>query len=100
MPIDNAVEQLMLLKTLLETTGALHDAQILQLEGWAKVAYPAKSVELRIDIPSKICEFHLKMKPKAKIKSQAKKREWMQKGVKWLLGDLWSIKIYNGTKRL
>jgi hypothetical protein len=100
MALDNAVEQLMLLKTLFESTGALHEAQVLQLEGWAKVAYPAKSVELRLDIPSKVCEFHLKLKPKSKVKSMAKKRAWMLSGIKWLLGEQWTIKVYNGKKAL
>jgi hypothetical protein len=100
MALDNAVEQLMMLKELFATTGALHQAQAMQLEGWAKVAYKATSVELRLDIPTKICEFHLKLKPKAKVKSQNKKRLWILSGVKWLLGEHWTVKVFVGKKSL
>lgn len=100
MALDNAVEQLMMLRELFQTTGVLHHAQALQCEGWAKVAYPAKAVELRLDIPQRLIEFHLTLKPKSKIKSMAKKRAWLLGGVKWLLGDQWTVKVYAGNKQL
>lgn len=83
----------MLLRALTESTGILHDAQVLQLK-----MYPlfyiehARSAEVHVNLEDKEVDFYVKVKGKEPANFDAKCEE-LNKAVKWLLGPAWLVRV-------
>lgn len=98
---DKILEQLALLRKLTETTSIIHDAQVIQLQGWVRLAFKGVTkIELRFDFTGKVCEYHLTMAPRIKVKSTSAKKKWLTKNVQFLLGEDWRVVLYKGEKKL
>lgn len=97
-------QQLQMLKEQTRLTGALHEAQVLQLKNWPLVVFQdASGSEFTWDPDKKYVAFVVKIPPRcpSRLRSEAwwKKRvgalnQWVQE----LLGDEWYIKVRVGKK--
>lgn len=96
----STTEQLLVLRGLTETTGALHEAQVFNLKMWGRLAAPhAKSVELAIEMDEKIVEFRL-IEAKKAPKNLKDLLGGLDRSVKFLLGDKWKVVVVKGDKIL
>lgn len=104
-------EQLMVLRAMTETTGVLHEAQILQLRYWPLAAFPhVSSVTIAYDTGrnhdgedsgKRVMEFRVKVDPKKRAPKNIKKRfEVLDQSVKDLLGPTWTVRVKAGNKKL
>lgn len=112
-------EQLMTLRGMTESTGAIHEAQILQLKYWIRLAVPhaVKYADMEISVPDedgtndKIVRYHVQLPDPQKkwlglkVEDGAPKNfsELLQgliRSVHDLLGPDWKVEIYNGDKIL
>jgi hypothetical protein len=100
--LNDLTEQLLSLRALTRITGALHEAQILQLKLWPFVLYPKIKYELRINQDTKTIEYLMQIKGKVEHKF-----EEFEEGVQWLLGPEWLLKVsvngksaFKGTRRI
>ena len=87
-------QQLLVLKQMTQTTGMLHEAQILQLKLWPYVLFPKTKVKytLKIDPTKKQIEYEFIGKyPKGKW-------EVLERDIQWLLGDEWYLLVRVGPK--
>lgn len=100
-------EQLLLLRSMTERTGILHEAQILQLKMYPiAMIETSKSAEIKINVEGKTVDFHLKM-DKSKNPELEKQCERVSEAVKWLLGPDWLVRlkvrdktIYRGARTI
>lgn len=109
----NVKEQLQLLKAQTALTGALHDAQVLQLKMWPLVAFDtATTSEFTWDPEEKLVTFNVNFPKKMKFPQL----DWwkvrvdaLQSWVYELLGDNWRIVVnvtgsksrsFSGTRRI
>ena len=88
-------EQLKLLQAFSRTTGALHEAQILQLKAWPRVAF-AKLIkhEVTWNIVTKKVIFNVYLQEKIKVLKEFTTRcRVLSTNVKEMLGDDWAVRI-------
>jgi hypothetical protein len=86
-------EQLLLLRSMTERTGILHEAQLLQLKMYPiAMITNSKSAEIKVDIEGKVIDFFLKLdkKKNAELEIQC---ERVSEAVKWLLGPDWLVRV-------
>lgn len=98
--MENPALQLAMLRRITEMTGALHEAQILQLKMWPLYAFPeCMSCEFTWDVVTKTVNYRLKMKPGTRFnKDREKAGLELESSIRQLLGDSWSISITVGRK--
>lgn len=89
-------EQLMVLRAVTKTTEVIHEAQILQLKSWGRVAFDfMTSLEFEVDPESKFVEYRGKIK--GKLPKKATRRfEAVKRSVNWLFGDEWVTRVKVG----
>lgn len=87
--------QLMVLRQVTEMTGALHEAQVLQLKMWPLVAAPhAASSEFTWDGKKKEIDFTLTLnKKKRPPKDLVERFKGFDRSVKAMLGEDWLVRI-------
>lgn len=105
-----AVQQIEMLKELTRTTGALHEAQVLNLKLWPLCVFDmASTSEFTWDPELKSVTFTMSMPKKAKTPKLSVLKERvtiLNKWVQALLGDEWMIhvklagKTYNGSRKI
>lgn len=99
METDKFFEQLMLLRGMTEATGILHDAQVLQLQGYGYVFSPnITKCEVSVNLDKHEIDYHISTDRKkvADFKSRCKMlTEWVHK----LLGPTWMVRVVNTTGR-
>jgi hypothetical protein len=98
---DNTLEQLMLLRGMTQTTGALHDAQVLQLKYWPKLVAGDCALESRVDTFKKVVIYAFKTSlfkrlPKNFDVACHNLSKWTQV----LLGSEWSVNVVVNEKQL
>jgi hypothetical protein len=84
--------QLQQLKTLTITTGALHEAQVLQLKNYPHVLPDLKKSEVSVDIVNRIITYDLDFKVKAGKNIKTLKPECVAI-TKWIRTILWDDTI-------
>lgn len=87
--------KLALLRTLTETTGVLHEAQVLQLKYWPWILFThiADSVA-EVDLERRTVNFRLTIGDDDPPQDLDKRYRVMDEWVKSLLGDRWYIRIW------
>lgn len=94
--LDDATNQLLMLKELTKETGVLHEAQALQLRMWSMLAvsHALNFPEIRFGWEDREIEFLFKkLKKKEQPKDFNLRLENMVKWVHWLLGDEYLVRI-------
>lgn len=92
-------DQLMVLRGLLASTGALHEAQVMQLKMWGGVAFGAGGWEINVDVDRRVLAYKLKRVPR-NLKQTAKLVAGLDRSVHWLLGPEWCLHVLVGKKPL
>jgi hypothetical protein len=73
--------------------GALHEAQVLQLKIWPKLAFDyAKKHETKVNLEKRIVDVHLVAAKRPK--NFVPRANGFCESVRWLLGQEWMIRIY------
>jgi len=90
-------EQLILLRDLFERTGALHEAQALQLRSWPFCVMPKiDKAEAVLDVSEKLVQYDWTGPPAKPPSKTSFQNLW--KWVRTLLGDSWKLCVkYNGA---
>ncbi len=95
-PNDQA-EQLLALRDLTKRTGALHEAQVLQLKLWPRIVFQAStSAKFDVNIEKFQVTFNitngkLPKLPSKQVISPAVARQTLNEWVKFLLGPEWAV---------
>lgn len=97
---DEVLEQLMILRGMTKATGALHEAQVLQLKMYPMVMLSnSVSSEFTFDWENRSVEFKVQTKGK-RDKDFDKRMDCLDKSVKTLLGDEYLVVVnINGKKK-
>lgn len=91
--MSDPMEQLLLLRGMTKATGALHEAQVLQLKMYPLVMLSnSVSSEFTFDWEKRTVEFAIKTKGK-QDKDFDKRMEYLDKSVKMLLGDEYLVTV-------
>jgi hypothetical protein len=103
MSISDVEEQLMMLKRMTVTTGAIHEAQKLQLINYPRMSAKIKAVTTKVDVAKKTVYFECQAKTKV-YKSGKFENELFENIVTWVRILLWDesrvvIKV-NGKREL
>lgn len=93
------IEQLAAMKTMTLTTGAIHEAQALQLRNYPLLIEGVKSSKVLVDIDHKIVTYKLKMK-RGKFDSVAGCKRITEIIQKYLLWDTTTVVFMVGDKVL
>lgn len=95
-PSDSALEaQIGTLKALTANTGALHEAQALQLKTWPLMIIPdSTKAEAEFDYKGKSVVYKVKRSKKSKIKDIDLRAKALTQYTRTLLGDEYNIEIY------
>ena len=103
-------QQLLSLRVLTSQTGALHEAQVLQLKMWGGIAFhhlKAGQWEAAADIPAKTLTYKLQNGKKPAKMVFARTVAILDQSIHWLLGDDWMLTveengnlIYQGQRTL
>lgn len=93
MPLDQTfAEQLVVLRGMTERTGALHEAQVLQLKMWPPIFLGSKGHTFSWDFESKRMTFDIQL-PWHKKKVNARGLNALADAVRFLLGDDWTVVV-------
>lgn len=93
--VDPSLEQqLLMLRDLTARTGALHEAQVLQLKWWPLTLFThSKKCEAQVNVEGKEVTYVI-VQTKGKPPKDIKKRyEALNEWTKWLLGNEWVVRI-------
>jgi hypothetical protein len=95
-------EQLYYLRGLTRRTGALHEAQVVQLRRWPLLVAPhASSCEFAWDSDTKTIEFRLRLIPGKRAPANlAKRLKVLDGSVKLLLGEDCLVRVRAGSRTL
>lgn len=98
---DNELSiQLAQLRSFTSVYGALHEAQVLQLKLWPRVAIPnSKSSEAHVNCETSFVKIIAKTVGKSD-KKQPERTEALARSIQWMLGDQWYVMIFDGPKKL
>lgn len=98
--VNDVQKQLMMLRGLTKTTGMLHEAQVLQLKHWPRIAIPHSTYsEFAFSHEKHLVEFRIKTKGKAP--GDLKLRlGGLTESVRDLLGPEYTVRIKDGKKKL
>lgn len=92
MPSSNDwTQQLMTLRALTATTGAMHEAQVLQLKMWGSIAFGERTWEAGVDVETKTVTYQL-AKGK-RLKALANRVAALDRSIHWLLGEDWALRV-------
>lgn len=95
---DPTWEKLGILRELTRKTGALYEPQVIQLRLWPLVFLDASEAEAEFIYDTRQITFKVKIKKKpVKFKERL---EFLDKAVKQLLGDEYSVLVYRGNKEV
>lgn len=94
------VEQILILKNLTKTTGAIHEAQLNQLRIWFQLLFEEidpNTAQLNWSIPedksAPVVTYSFKMKNKKYLENKQMQALILLNSVKFLLGDHWGLKF-------
>ena len=92
-------EQLVILRDLYQRTGALHEAQVLQLKLWPFAVDPKlDKSKADVDLDNKVVTFTWVGKKSKKDKKYNYRLEELYKHLRFMLGDDWIMRIHlNGS---
>jgi hypothetical protein len=102
---EELTAQLMQLRALTRMTGAIHEAQALQLKYWPLIALPhATRSEVSFEVTEKNTRtvfIDVVTDPKVKPpKNLSRRLALLETNVKWLLGNDWRVLVNADGKRL
>jgi hypothetical protein len=99
--------QLLLLRSLTESTGIIHEAQVVQIKNWGAVALPSMNFVAKVDVNKKTVTYSVTGKNKVSYKTIAPYVAALDRSIHWLLGDSWSTyidlnetAIYRGKRKV
>jgi hypothetical protein len=99
-PKNDTYTQLMMLRGLTKTTGMLHEAQVLQLKHWPRIAIPHSTYsEFGFSHEKHVVEFRVKTKGKAP-KDLKLRLGGLAESVRDLLGPEYTVRVKDGKKKL
>lgn len=84
-------QQLLTLRSVTDTTGAVHEAQLHQLRYWGAIAFTTKGWTADIDVENRVVTYSLEKK--SKDKNLANAVAALDRSVHWLFGDTWQLLI-------
>lgn len=93
-------EQLMVLRGLTASTGALHEAQKTQLQYWGALTFGRTGWEVHVDMERREVLYkvaQVKTSPRA-VKQLAVLVAGLDRSVHWLLGPEWALRVHEGKK--
>lgn len=96
----NHASQLRALRDFASKYGTLHEAQLLQLKLWPRVAFPHSTSETTAEVSleeKKVVVKVISEKKHNKIKTRA---IMLTKNISWMLGNQWTVQIYENGKLL
>lgn len=82
----------MLLRGLTATTGAIHEAQLLQLRYWGGLAFTGEW-SADVDAKGKTVTYVLAKTPRKDLKRLARVVAGLDRSVHWLLGPEWGLNV-------
>lgn len=94
--LSEGVQKMLTLRSLTETTGAIHEEQLLQLRYYGAVALAHTSWEARVDQEQRLVDYIVKKKKWPK--DFAKYLAVLDRSVHWLLGDDWATRVTEGNR--
>lgn len=89
-------EQLLSLRALTDQTGALHEAQVLQLKMWGGIAFHHLKLgqwTAEVDVPSKSVSYKLEKGKRPTKAVFARTIVILDESIHWLLGDQWQLTV-------
>jgi hypothetical protein len=91
-------KQLAALRAVTATTGAVHEAQKLNVTMWGAIAFDWTKWEAGIDVKTKTVIFSLQKK--ARPKNIAQRIASLDRSIHWLFGPDWGLKVKEGETTL
>jgi hypothetical protein len=97
-------EQLVSLRALTALTGALHDAQVMQLKHWGAIAFPHVEKgrwEIQVEPDNRVVTYALRPPRRARRPAHyAQLIAALDRSIHWLLGDEWATCITEHGKAI
>jgi hypothetical protein len=97
--ITDHEKQLMLLRALTATTGAVHEGQLLQLRMWAALAFDFTTWQAEVDVANKTVIYTVGKIVNKKSEKLVKCVASLDNSIHWLFGDNWGLRINEGKKQ-
>lgn len=96
----NIASQLLALRDFAAKYGVLHDAQILQLKLWPRVAFPHSNADTKSEVSLIDKKVTVRVVSEKKTNKTKTRALMLTKNIRWMLGTDWSVDVYENDKLL
>lgn len=96
----NVASQLLALRDFAAKYGVLHDAQILQLKLWPRVAFPHSTADTVAEVSLIEKMVTVKVVSTRKTNKTKTRALMLTRNIRWMLGNEWSVDVYENDKLL